>query len=71
MMFWDGGHWVFWQAAVMWLAMVAFWGVVVWGIYALVTNTSRGHQPQHWHGFPEDARSILDRRLAKGEISPE
>ena len=72
MMFWDGGgHWVFWQAAVMWLAMVAFWGLVIWAVYALVSNLGRSHQPQHWHGLPEDARSILDQRLARGELSPE
>lgn len=70
-MFWDGGgHWVFWQAAVMWAAMVVFWGVVIWVIYALVSNAGRAQQPPSY-GLGPDARSILDQRLAKGEISPE
>ena len=70
-MFWDGGgHWVFWQAAVMWGAMVVFWGLVIWAVYALVTNAGRAPQGP-WHGLGPDARSILDQRLAKGEIGPE
>ena len=73
MMFWDGGggHWVFWQAAVMWGAMVVFWGLVIWAVYALVTNAGRSNPGHPWYGLGPDARSILDQRLAKGEISPD
>ena len=66
MMFWDGGHWVFWQAAVMWVAMVAFWGIVIWAVYALITNVGRPHQPPGWHGFPEDASGLSRWREAPG-----
>jgi hypothetical protein len=26
MMFWYGGGWAWWQAGLMWAAMIAFWG---------------------------------------------
>ena len=57
----------------MWLAMIAFWILLVWLIYALVTGAiGRGRQP----GRGEepgggDARRILDERLARGEIDLE
>lgn len=41
MMFWYGGGWAWWQAGLMWLAMIAFWAVVIWAIYALVTGITR------------------------------
>jgi hypothetical protein len=40
MMFWYGG-WAWWQAGLMWAAMIAFWGLLVWAIYALVTGATR------------------------------
>ena len=68
MMFWYGEHWAWWQGGLMWLAMLAFWGLLIWAAYALITNLTR--RP----GTPDrsdDARRILDQRVAKGEISPE
>lgn len=65
MMFWDGGHWVFWQVALMSVAMLAFWGLLIWGVYALVTNSGRKPDPDR---RGDDPRRILDQRLAKGEI---
>ena len=38
MMFWYGAHWAFWQAGLMWVAMIAFWGLLIWGVYALITT---------------------------------
>ncbi len=29
MMFWNSG-WAWWQASLMWLAMIAFWGLLIW-----------------------------------------
>ena len=29
MMFWDSG-WAWWQGGLMWLAMIAFWVLLVW-----------------------------------------
>jgi putative membrane protein len=68
MMFWNGGHWVFWQVALMWVGMLAFWGLIVWAFYAVFTGTS--NRPDHEHRSDE-ARRILDQRLARGEIDTE
>ena len=72
MMFWYGGGWAWWQAGLMWLAMIAFWAVLVWVIYGLVTGVRRpGQTGPDGQRQPRDARRILDERLARGEISPE
>jgi putative membrane protein len=68
MMFWYGEHWAWWQGGLMWVGMLVFWGLLIWAVYALITNLTR--KP----GTPDDggeARRILDQRLARGEISPE
>jgi hypothetical protein len=41
MMFWDSG-WAWWQAGLMWLAMIAFWALLIWLIYTLVTGVISG-----------------------------
>ena len=72
MMFWNGGGWAWWQAGLMWIAMIAFWGLLIWGIYALVTGaTRRGDNAERGGQQPADARRILDERLARGEIDTE
>lgn len=65
MMFGYGGSWPFWEVGLMWLGMIAILGLLLWGIYALVTNLTRqqGSEPA---GDP--ATRILDERLARGEI---
>ena len=70
MMFWYGGGWAFWQVALMWVVMIAFWGLVIWAIYALVTSFTRRHGQGQRSGErgAGDARRILDERLARGEI---
>jgi putative membrane protein len=68
MMFWYGGGWAWWQAGLMWAGMLVFWGLLIWAVYALITSLTRRPGPPHGSG---DARSILDARLARGEISPE
>lgn len=65
MMFWNGGHWAFWQMGLMWVGMIAFWGLLIWGVYALVTSATR--KPDQRSG-PDQAQCILDERLARGEI---
>ena len=42
MMFWYGGHWAFWQAGLMWVGMIAFWGLLIWGVYALIISATAG-----------------------------
>ena len=36
MMSWYGSGWAWWQAGLMWLAMIAFWALLIWVVYALV-----------------------------------
>lgn len=68
MMLWYGSHLVFWQVALMWVGMIAFWGLIVWALYALISSASRRPGDED-HG--REARRILDQRLAKGEIDVE
>ena len=70
MMFWNGGGWPFWEVALMWVGMIAFWGLLIWAVYALITSATRRPGPGtrgEEHGGDE-ARRILDERLARGEI---
>jgi putative membrane protein len=54
----------------MWVGMIAFWGLLIWAVYALITSATRRRGP----GYPgeehrgDDARRILDQRQARGEI---
>src|SRR6266699_1848932 len=71
MMFWYGNAgWPFWEIALMWVGMIAFWGLLIWAIYALITSATRRPGPQTRGGEHRgvDARHILDERLARGEI---
>lgn len=53
------GGWV-----VMLISMVAFWGLVVWGVVALFRdNQSNGARSAHY-----DPLTTLDERFARGEI---
>jgi putative membrane protein len=72
MMFWHGGGWAWWQAGLMWLAVMAFLALLIWAVYALVTGTTRrGGEPERGEQQPGSARRILDERLARGEIDAE
>jgi len=44
MMFWYGGHWAFWQAGMMWAGTLVFWGLLIWGVYALIRFSRRPRQ---------------------------
>jgi putative membrane protein len=68
MMFWYGGHWAFWQIGLGWAGMVAFWGLLIWGGYALIASVTRKPADKEHGGDP---RRILDQRLARGEIDAE
>jgi putative membrane protein len=72
MMFLNSG-WAWWQAGLMWLAMIAFWVLLIWLIYALVTGVvGRGRQPEGGGDQRSgEAGRILDERLARGEIDLE
>ena len=67
MMFWYGGHWAFWQAGTMWAGTLVFWGLLIWGVFALIKFSRRPDRDAHI----DEVRRILDERLARGEITPE
>jgi putative membrane protein len=65
MWYWSGGmHWWGWLLGT--VGMVAFWGLIIWAVWYLVTGGSR--RPDLDRRSPDDARRILDERLARGEI---
>lgn len=67
MMFWYGdGGWAFWQVALMWVGMIVFWAVLIWGVYAVLSRTT--HRSDQSRDEGDRARRILDERLARGEI---
>jgi putative membrane protein len=70
MMFWNGGGWPFWEVALMWVGMIAFWALLIWAVYALIINTTRRPDAQVRGGehSGDNAQRILDERLARGEI---
>lgn len=50
------------------LGMVAFWGLVIWAIVSLargIPNIQRDSEPAE----PQTPLEILDRRLARGEVT--
>jgi uncharacterized membrane protein len=65
-MWYDAGGGMHWWAWLLGAFMkVAFWGLIVWGIWHVVTSSTRiGTEPAASAG----AREILDMRLARGEI---
>ncbi|MFI4971064.1 MAG: hypothetical protein ACHP7H_00170 [Hyphomicrobiales bacterium] len=64
MMFEYGGNWSGWDLALMWVGMLAFWGVIIWVAYLVVAGPSR----QRPKGEIHNPQLILENRLAKGEI---
>ena len=58
----NGPSW--WGWMLMSVSMIAFWGVVIWGIWFLVTRATRSEPGASGLG----AERILDERLARGEI---
>ena len=71
MMFWYGNAgWPFWEVALMWVGMIAFWGLLIWVVYALVTGATRRLSSGTGGGEHrgDDVLRILDERLARGEI---
>ncbi len=61
-----GDGWGWWMM-MGWVWMVAFWGLIMFGVYSLMTR-SRGDTRPPEHAEPT-ALEILDRRYARGELS--
>ena len=68
MMVWFGSHWAFWQSGLMSIAILVFWALVIWVVYAFITS---GPPRTRQRDDGADARHILDQRLARGEIDAE
>ncbi|MDO8567217.1 MAG: SHOCT domain-containing protein [Dehalococcoidales bacterium] len=59
-----GGYWWGWFMPII---MIIFWGLVIWGIVALVRGLSRGDAGSATQA--DSALEILKRRYARGEIT--
>jgi putative membrane protein len=68
MMFGYGGGWAWWQAGLMWLAMIGFLVLLIWAVYGLITGITRQERGPNQRERSGSARRILDERLARGEI---
>ncbi len=65
------GPWMMGGYGGMWfmpIFMVIFWGLVIWGIVALVRGLSESNGS---HSKADSASEILKRRYAQGDISKE
>lgn len=78
MWYWGGGvHWWGWLLGA--LAMVAFWGVLIWAVWYFVTAVTRrpeggrlpGDRLEGDRPGTADPKRILDERLARGDIDAE
>jgi putative membrane protein len=67
MMFGYGSHWAFWQVCLMWIGVIGFLALVGWAVYAMVSQSNR-RGPGSAYSQGDDARRILDERLARGDI---
>jgi len=65
MMFGHGTGWPAWGIGLMWIGMIAALAFLIWVAYSLITSAARW--PRRDQDTP-DARSVLDQRLARGEI---
>ena len=68
------GPWMMWGFGWMWfmpLFMVAFWGLAIWAVVALVQGLSPPGGPDSGRGRKDSALEILRQRYARGKISRE
>ncbi len=64
-MMWGWNGWSWWGWLLMMFSMVAFWGLLIWGIVALFRRSGDG-RPER-----PDPERILAERFAAGEIDEE
>lgn len=65
-MMWWNGNWNGWAWLAMFASMALFWGLVIYGVFALARST-RAPSPGGRHG--SDPEEILRERFARGEIN--
>lgn len=61
--------WGWWLIGV--IGMIAFWGLVIYAVVALVGGRFRTESEEPFEPPSESALDILDRRLASGDLSVE
>lgn len=64
-MYWYGGGWPLWEILLTWAVMIAILVLIIWGVWTLA---SRPNRPRPESSQPDEARQILDQRLARGDI---
>ena len=68
MMWYTGAGWGWWMAFG-WIWMIVFWGLIIWGVYTLVSRLSGSREAR---SEPQaTAMEILERRYANGELTNE
>ncbi len=67
-MMWGWNGWSWWGWLLMMFSMVAFWGLLIWGIVALFRRPGDGRYERPERPDPE---RILAERFAAGEIDEE
>jgi putative membrane protein len=51
------------------VSMILFWGLVIWGVVALMRGTSHPNDPASGSSQLNSALEVLKKRYARGEIS--
>jgi putative membrane protein len=69
-MMWHWFHWGFGGWWIMPVIMIVFWGLIIWGIVALVISAGRRNVKQD-NINKESPMDILSVRYARGEITKE
>lgn len=64
-MMWWHGDWNGWAWLAMTVSMVAFWGLLIWGVLSVVRSAGGGSAVSTG---PPDPEQILRERFARGEI---
>ena len=71
MIYWDGDGLQWWGYLLMSLSMIAFWGLVIGGIVALVRYLGRAPEPSQTQAVQPTPEQILGERFARGELDEE
>lgn len=69
-MFWYGNEFGGWGYALMTISIVLFWGLVIFGIVAVMRSSARGGQRSTPVAAPRQTpEEVLDERFALGQIN--
>ncbi len=72
---WQDGGWGMMGGFSWWwfmpVLMILFWGLVIWGIVALVRGLGGARSSDSGSSHPDSALEVLKKRYARGEIDKE